>query len=51
MNPLLEKLLKEEDIFKPFTREELIEIKLKNCTKNPDGTYSCEGDVDLSYFL
>jgi len=32
MNPLLEKLL-DEDIFKPFTREELIEIKLKNCTR------------------
>jgi len=48
MNPLLEKLLKEEDIFKPYTEEELIKLRLKDCTKNPDGTYSCDGDVDLS---
>jgi len=48
MNPLLEKLLKEEEIFKPYTEEELIKLRLKDCTKNPDGTYSCDSDVDLS---
>jgi len=47
MNPLIEKLLK-EDIFKPYTKEEVLKLRLKDCTKNPDGTYSCDGDVDLS---
>jgi len=28
MNPLLEKLL-DEDIFKPYTKEELIKLRLK----------------------
>ena len=50
MKPLLEKLLNltEEDIFKPYSVEEVIQKRLKDCTLNSDGTYSTEGDVDLS---
>ena len=50
MKPLLEKLLNltEEDIFKPYSVEEVIQKRLKDCTLNSDGTYSSEGNVDLS---
>ena len=50
MKHLLEKLLNltEDDIFKPFSVEEVIQQRLKDCTLNSDGTYSCEGNVDLS---
>jgi len=50
MKPPLENLLNltEDDIFKPFSVEEVIQKRLKNCTLNPDGTYSSEGNVDLS---
>ena len=50
MKPLLENLLNltEDDIFKPYPLEEFIQKKLKGCTKNSDGTYSSNGDVDLS---
>ena len=46
------------DVFKPISKEEMkkrqkerIEDALKEgkCTLNPDGTYSCEGDVNLCY--
>ena len=49
MKRLLEKLLNltEEDIFKPYSVEEIIQQKLKNCTLNSDGTYSCKGSVNL----
>ena len=40
--------LTEDDIFKPFSFEEFIQKKLKDCTVNSDGTYSSNGDVDLS---
>ena len=48
MNELLENLL-EEDLFQPFSEEEFAERVLKDYTKNPDGTYSCKGDVDLRW--
>jgi len=50
MKHLLEKLLNltEEDIFKPYSVEEVIQQKLKDCTLNSDGTYSSKGSVDLS---
>ncbi|MHA1883076.1 MAG: hypothetical protein ACTSUO_08530 [Candidatus Thorarchaeota archaeon] len=60
MNQLLEKILEQEDfeeLFQPATAEELkarqadaVEEALKDgeCTQNPDGTWSCEGNVDLS---
>jgi len=50
MKRLLENLLNltEEDIFKPYSVEEFIQLILKNCTLNSDGTYSSEGNVDLS---
>ena len=40
--------LAEDDIFKPYSLEEVIQKRLKDCTLNSDGTYSCEGNVDLS---
>ena len=50
MIPLLEQLLEKEDIFKPFTFEEWVDRMVSSgaWTKNPDGTYSAEGDVNLS---
>ena len=50
MEPLVENSLNlaEDDIFKPFSLEEFIQQKLKNCILNSDGTYSSNGDVDLS---
>ena len=58
MNELLEKLLEVdqkddfEDIFQPASPEEIqsrvMEYINKICTKNPDGTYSSSGNVDLS---
>ncbi|MHA1883077.1 MAG: hypothetical protein ACTSUO_08535 [Candidatus Thorarchaeota archaeon] len=59
MNQLLEKILEQEDfeeLFQPATAKELkarqaraVEEALKDgeCTQNPDGTWSCEGNVDL----
>jgi len=57
MNELLEKLLEVdqkddfEDIFQPASPEEiqsrLMEYINRVCTKNPDGTYSSDGNVDL----
>ena len=49
MKSLLENLLNltEDDIFKPYSLEEFIQLILKNCTLNSDGTCSSEGDVDL----
>jgi hypothetical protein len=51
MIPLLEQLLEKEDIFKPLTLEEWADrmVSAGLWTKNPDGTYSAEGDVDLSH--
>ena len=37
-----------DSLFKPVSTDELVQRRLENCTKNPDGTYSCDGDVDLS---
>lgn len=37
-----------DNIFKSLPPEDLSQRRLINCTKNPDGTYSCDGDVDLS---
>jgi len=46
-----------EDLFQPASSEELEKrqkekvdrvLKEGQCTLNPDGTYSCEGDVDFS---
>jgi hypothetical protein len=50
MISLLEQLLEKEDIFKPFTFEEWVGrmVSAGIWTKNIDGTYSAEGDVDLS---
>ena len=50
MKPLLENSLNltEDDIFKPFSVEEVLQKRLKGCTLNSDGTYSSEGSVDLS---
>jgi len=50
MKRLLEKLLNltEEDIFKPYSLEEVLQKRLKDCTLNSDGTYSSEGNVNLS---
>jgi len=45
---LLENLIREDELFRPFNKEELLSIRLRHCTKNPDGTYSCRGDLDLS---
>jgi len=45
-----------DDIFKPASKEELYKrkkeriervLRKQGCTLNPDGTYSCEGDVRL----
>ena len=51
MIPLLEQLLEKEDIFKPFTFEEWADRMVLSgaWTKNPDSTYSAEGDVNLSH--
>jgi len=38
----------EKGIFKPYSLEEVLQKRLKNCTLNPDGTYSSNGDVNLS---
>ena len=50
MKHLLENLLNltEEDIFKPYSLEEFIQLRLKSCILNSDGTYSSNGSVDLS---
>jgi len=50
MISLLEQLLEKEDIFKPFTFEEWVGRMISSgvWTKNIDGTYSAEGDVNLS---
>jgi len=50
MKPFLENSLNltEDGIFKPYPVEEVIQLKLKDCTLNPDGTYSSNGGVDLS---
>ena len=50
MKPLLENPLNltKDDIFKPYPKEKFIQQRLKDCTLNLDGTYSCEGDVNLS---
>ena len=37
-----------DDIFQPMDKEKFIQKRLKDCTKNSNGTYSCKGDVDLS---
>jgi len=47
MNKLLENLVR-EDLFQPYTMKESFEQILKKCTKNPDGSYSCNGTVNLS---
>ena len=54
MKELLENLLKLtedefEDIFQPYSKEEFIQKRLANMnlTKNDDGTYSTDGNVDL----
>jgi len=46
INNLLENLIK-EDLFQPFSEEEFAEYVLRNCTRNPDGTYDCKGSVYL----
>jgi len=50
INNLLENLIEqgEKDLFKPYSLEEYMKIVLRNCTKNSDGTYSCEGNVNLT---
>jgi len=64
MKELLETILEKDKeeaefdaIFRPATAEELearaarlVEevLEKSKCTQNPDGTWSCEGDVDLS---
>ena len=56
---LLKHVLNEDSVFKPASKDEIaarkqqyLDIKIKEvlakCTKNEDGTYSCDGDVDLS---
>ena len=54
-NELLENLLKEDDfddIFQPASEEEadnrLINHIKSMCTENEDGTYSCDGDIELA---
>jgi len=56
-NDILKDILEAEEfsidfdsLFKPYSIEEIIDIRLKlgECTKNPDGSYSCKDDVDLS---
>ena len=52
MKELLEKLLTEDhldDVLQPYSVEEFVQKRLKagRCTLNDDGTYSCEGDVNL----
>lgn len=37
-----------DDLFKSVELKELIQRILSGCVKNPDGSYSCDGDVDLS---
>ena len=49
MNEILNIFEKDfEQMFQPYSKEEVIEKKLKECTVNPDGTFSCEGSIDLS---
>jgi len=60
LNELYNKIKEQDrfsDVFKPISREEMkkrdrekIEDKLKEgkCTLNTDGSYSCEGNVDIS---
>ncbi len=55
MQELLEKMLSivNEDsdldsLFKPASVDEVIQRQLEGCIKNPDGTYSCDGDINLS---
>ena len=52
---LLEKLLEQDkdsfrSLFQPLSPEEFVRRRLEvgKCTQNPDGTWSCKGDVDLS---
>jgi len=47
---LLEKIMEgdKKELFTPYSPEEIVQKRLKNCIKNPDGTYSSEGVVDLS---
>src|SRR3972149_849420 len=37
-----------DSLFKPISQEEVLQRRLSNCIKNSDGTYSSDGNVDLS---
>ena len=37
-----------DSLFKPISQEEVLQRRLSNCIKNSDGTYSSDGDVNLS---
>ena len=37
-----------DSLFKPLPKEDLISRRLSNCVRNEDGTYSSDGDVNLS---
>ena len=37
-----------DSLFKPISQEEILQRRLSNCVRNSDGTYSSDGDVDLT---